>query len=506
MLDTLLTHPLATRLWPLFPHLPDLLCQWENRPLRDIATAFAVTGKASAAARRVLTDMTRTALGPETAHALDFRLRHCPAVLSANYHGIECFPEMVQAIHFFALNDLTSPPVRNPAVQVTQRVVPILSCSSVSLQSATYPRGLMLSRRNPRTMVPVHLPLFPSAHQNVMISQAPPLTARTKNLMERWWTNSAHELEPWEREAVMSIAEAHLLRPCVLDLPSFSAQVTRINESLCRKRYPEADHVRIVYLDMEGAVRTLLKADLLDANSVVYRVLFQPDIRRRILDALTGVRGCWQRDAAAGDTLRRTGSAGTIFFWTVDNKGRRCPLTLRPPTGQEPAALEYQTTRFLLRPESILAALEAGQLVPSLFTVYTSLTLDHGLQCFGGIFLSRYLPTMIENVVQALAESAPPLPPLLAALPLGFQVRAGQTLRPAGAVELHAAGGLSRAQLDHFAQLRIPELLPLSLREWVLDYMPDNKRPSNWSAQLLELASRWRGIILEIDTPRAANR
>jgi hypothetical protein len=80
-------------------------------------------------------------------------------VLSANYHGVECFPEMVQAIHFFALSDLLADTARTPG---PGPVVPVLSCSSVSLQSQTYPRGLMLSRQDESDSGHVHLPFFPT--------------------------------------------------------------------------------------------------------------------------------------------------------------------------------------------------------------------------------------------------------------------------------------------------------------------------------------------------------
>lgn len=503
-MNELLSLPLLAPLWAKLPHLPPLLRQWGDAPLGRIAAGFADNPpgqagqeKASNALLAAARSMTAPVLGDAAAEALVQRLAANPSVLAANYHGVECFPEMVQAIHFFALGDLVS----EPAEADFGPVIPVLSCSSVSLQSQTYPRGLMLSRRDAEGIGHVHLPFFPSALQDVMASRSPALTMTQLRAMRALWLHKGRPpLLRWEREAVDAIMDRHVLRPDVLDQPTFSAQVTRVNASLCAERYSQARHANVIYLEMEALVTRLLGQDLEDEGSVMHRILFDPQVRALILGTLAGVRGCWRTEAINGLALGRTGSAGTVFFWMPDEKGRRCPLRLCVTRPGE-AGLGFGDTCIPLRPAALLNALASGTIVPSLFTSYMSLTLDHGLRCFGGIFLAEYLPAMIRGVASAMEAAGSPLNvhspgQCLAALPLTVQIKDGG-LRPAGSVELAAAGGLTRAQLNRIAQLTLADVLPLSLASWYQDYIPFRERTPDWEPALERVASRWNGVTVK---------
>ncbi len=504
-MNDLISLPLLAPLWAKLPHLPSLLRLWGDVPLGRIAAGFANNppGQAGqqAASSALLAEarsMTAPVLGDAAAEALVRRLAACPSILAANYHGVECFPEMIQAIHFFALEDLVSEPVD---AHGSGPVVPILSCSSVSLQSQTYPRGLMLSRRDAEDAGYVRLPLFPSSLQDVMASRAPALTEAQLRTMRALWNRKGRPpLLRWERLAVDAIMDGHVLRPDALGLPTFGAQVIRVNASLCTERYSQARHVQVVYLEMEALAARLFERDLEDEGSVMHRILFNPRVRARVLDTLAGVRGCWQTEAINGLALGRTGRAGTVFFWLADENGRRCPLRLcATPHGE--AGLGFGDTCIPLRPAALRGALAAGTIVPSLFTSYMSLTLDHGLRCFGGIFLAEYLPSMIRGVASAMEAAGSPLRAhlpgqCLAALPLTVQIE-DEGLRPAGNVELAAAGGLTRDHLNRIAQLTLADVLPLSLASWYRDYVPAGERAPDWESALKRLASRWNGVTVK---------
>jgi len=503
-MNELISLPLLAPLWAKLPHLPPLLRQWGDAPLGQIAASFAENPSGQAGQQTVSSallaaarSMTAPVLGDAAAGALAQRLSANSSILAANYHGVECFPEMVQAIHFFALGDLVSEPLEADFGPV----IPVLSCSSVSLQSQTYPRGLMLSRRDAEGIAHVHLPFFPSALQDVMASRSPALTMKQLRAMRALWLHKGRPpLLRWEREAVDAIMDGHVLRPDVLDQPTFSAQVTSVNASLCAERYSQARHANVIYLEMEALVTRLLGQDLEDEGSVMHRILFDPQVRALILGTLAGVRGCWQTEAINGLALGRTGRAGTVFFWMADEKGRRCPLRLCvTPSGK--AGLGFGDTCIPLRPTALRDALAAGTIVPSLFTSYMSLTLDHGLRCFGGIFLAEYLPAMIRGVASAMEAVGSPLrvhlpDRCLAALPLTVQIE-DMGLRPAGSVELAAAGGLNRAHLNRIAQLTLADVLPLSLASWYQDYIPFGERTPDWESVLERFASRWNGVTVK---------
>ena len=497
-METLLDDPFLRPLWSKLGHLPPLLRAWDGLTLGDIATRFMAP--AGARVSKALLDRAESivapVLGDAAADALTQRLTRSPSVLSANYHAVECFPEMVQAIHFFALGDLLAP--RCPT-NPTPPVVPILSCSSVSLQSQTYPRGLMLARQDATTGAPLRLPFFPSALQDVMTGHAPALDPDGLGAMRAQWAHGRWQaLTPWERDAVDEIMDKHVLRRDILDLPTFGAQVTRANASLCAARYAQASRPLVIYLEMEHLVSGLLDRDLDRTDSVMHRVVFDPEIRSRVLEGLAGVRGCWKTEAVNGLALGRTGRAGTIFFWLADQQGRRCPLRLGQGPGSE-ACLEYKNIRIPLRPDALRSALAGGRIVPSLFTSYVSLTLDHGLRCFGGIFLADYLPAMIRGVLAVMNgqdKAALAIHNPLAALPLGVRIESESGLFPAGTVELTAAGGLGRDHLLQLSRLTLADVLPLSLSSWYREYVPAASRPVGWATELDRVAARWRGVIV----------
>lgn len=167
-------------LWAVLPHLPHLLEAWRGRTVGEVAGQFGVPGAAPAPSRALIDAMAGLAaasMGQGTARALRRRLERTPSVLSANHHAIECFPELAQAVHFFGLGELLARPGEStettesaestgpaelagtgaagqlgepgavpPSVAIPgepRRVIPVLSCTTVSLQSQVYPRGLM---------------------------------------------------------------------------------------------------------------------------------------------------------------------------------------------------------------------------------------------------------------------------------------------------------------------------------------------------------------------------
>ncbi len=565
-------------LWRLFPGLRAILETWEGRTLGDVAQGFRQPGAVpSAAALDAMHDLVAPVHGEDVARALRRRLHLSPSVLAANHHGIECFPELVQAIHFFGLPDLldgldglggpdalggpnglgglkgpdapggpcclggpdcsgkprgdargevpttpaaastsspTPPPMPTPAAAGT--VIPVLSCTTVSLQSQVYPRGLLLARRAPAPDGAhfMRLPLFPASMQDTVVCAAPPLTPQQVRASRGLWRKLP--LRPWERRAADALIDAHVDIPEVYALPRFGEQASLINARLCRQRFPDAPHVTVVYIELERLAARLLARDLTDGASIVSRLLFDPAARRRILSRLAGTRGCWTAHAFDATTtpLPRTGSNGTAFFWTVDATGRRIPLRLDDTTRP---VLTSGDRRFALEPEALAGALHEGLLMPGLFCSYVTLALQHGLRCHGGMFFTEYLPAMLDAVHDVLGECpahcrATPL----AALPLSvlFDDRGtgddrddgaygghrdhGTDPRPAGTVEMFAAGGLDAGRLRHLARTPAGAVLPLSLRECYEECVPCGERPAGWAERLVPHGTPWQGVTLRV--------
>ena len=152
-------------------------------------------------------------------------------------------------------------------------------------------------------------------------------------------------------------------------------------------------------------------------------------------------------------------------------------------------------------PEAVIGALRDRNIYPGLFVSYMTLALEHGLCCHGGIFLVRYLPTMLHAVRDLFMECGEALPPLpdrtmLAAFAISMQARETGRLFPAGMLELLTSGGISRADLQRLADLPLEAVLPLSLARWCLDYTPRSQRTPAWEADLRNVA--WEGLTIEV--------
>ena len=488
-LTALMENPLFKPLWDAFPYLPACFSRWEGMTLGDIAASTYGTadrpGRMAASAEAIdcMAALTARSLGPEAEAALRTSFSRSNAVLSANLHGIDCLPEMVQAVHFFGLDRLAS--------GERGTVIPVLSCGGISLQSSAYPRGMLAFPEGQ----PIRFPLFRSAWQDTVELNAPALTERDVRAIRPLW----HVSHPYIRQGLDTVVR-HMLTPETLALERFGEQATGVNARLCAERFSDSRPV-VVYLELEEVARALLFRDLERPDSLLHRALFVPHLRESLVRRLAGVRGCWSPKAAAGQALPRTESNGTVFFWGTDERGRRHPLRLTSSQGE--LRLEGTGVRLPFTPEAVVEALRDRLVYPGLFVSYMTLVFEHGLRCYGGRFLVNDLPTMIRHVCETFAERKEPLPPLpaetaLAAFAVTVRARTSRGLFPAGMLEMAAAGGLDRTQLQFLANLPLEDVLPFSLAEWCLQYVPAQHRPPEWETALRDAAEHWKGITLEL--------
>ncbi len=482
MIDPL-AMPVFKPLWEAFPYLPGCFAAWRGMSLGEIsASAYATADGERRPSDAIVDCMAKHAarsLGNDVGEAVKRYFSRNSAVLSANLHGIDCLPEMVQAVSFFGLNRL--------AGGTPGAVIPVLSCGGVSLQSSAYPRGLQSFHAD----APARFPLFRSSWQDTVELNAPALAAKdVRSSAAHWRPTRAYE------ERGLGTVLHHLLDPDTLALKRFGEQAARVNAKLYAALFPDARPV-VAYLELEEIARELLIGDLARPDSVLHRALFTPVLREGLLRRLAGVRGCWSPCVASGGELPRTAGNGTAFFWGVDGRGRRHPLRLSPDNG----AFEFPGFHLPLVPEAVIGALRDRNIYPGLFVSYMTLALEHGLCCHGGIFLVRYLPTMLHAVRDLFMECGEPLPPLpgrtmLAAFAISMQARETGRLFPAGLLVLLTSGGISRADLQRLADLPLEAVLPLSLARWCLDYTPRSQRTPAWEADLRNVA--WEGLTIEV--------
>ena len=111
MIDPL-AMPIFKPLWEAFPYLPCCFAAWRGMSLGEIsASAYAAADGERRPSDAIVDCMAKHAarsLGNDVGEAVKRYFSRNSAVLSANLHGIDCLPEMVQAVSFFGLNRLAA--------------------------------------------------------------------------------------------------------------------------------------------------------------------------------------------------------------------------------------------------------------------------------------------------------------------------------------------------------------------------------------------------------------
>lgn len=499
-MTSLLHNSAYTPLFSHFPYLRTPLHDWSLQKVGELSAIFQEPSSTtiSSTAQNTIYSMVFPVFGHDIATALLDTLQKSSRIISTHHLCIDCLPEMVQAIHFLGLQKLIESP-KNISI------IPILACSGVSLQSYCYPRGLRISSQIHHGRA-IHYPLYPSSSQNTLVYTAPPLTKETVLRMKHQWKQGSLSNMQWE--CIQDIVDNYVLHNDCLSFEDFDKQIMYCNAKIFQKIYPDNPNSHVIYLNLEALSRQLILHDLQNKNSILSLLIFNKRIRTQILQKLVHERACWNQDAIDGKELQRTDVTGTIFFWGIDTQGRRIPLTLREDSLHGPT-LCHKDIKIPLTQEAICNALQEKRIYPNLFSSFVTLNLQHSLLCYGGIYMFRYLPRMLEAALQVLSDSGHETHEASQALSafrsfpsFGSGIMSVQcpcpdgSLAPAGSIELMGHGGLKHNQLTEIANLSMSDLLPLTLKEWSLDHMPQLKNDPQAVAKLLQAINPWKGLTL----------
>lgn|GEM_PF-5931365 len=390
------------------------------------------------------------------------RVAEAASAQTASHHGFDCHPETVQGSLIFGLDSLRAG---------SSSPVLVLASGNVPLGNSLGVGGLVFGRREAGNRRP-RLNLFPRSSDDLAAAAAPPLT--WSNLETAWGRLADLSLNPLEMKAARRAFEEFFFSEDFPAGPDFLSQAAWFNQRLWAARC--AGGPELVFLELEAVARDCLKADLAEPDSPVYRLLFDPRIRGKILTRLAGAPACWSA-GRLGTSVSR-GERGTVFFWRLNRRGRARALNLSASgrlTGPE--------TNLPLEPEAIGADLESGRLRPGLFLTFLTLA-AHGLRVHGGVYMIDYHPPLLaeaESLLETpLGASAPAL---LGAGPL--------PLGPAGALELLASSPLPPDFWSALAESRLAESWPLTARQWFLEEKLGSE--SVWPPSEQPEAPAWAG-------------
>ncbi|MGI9335386.1 MAG: hypothetical protein ACR2RL_19740, partial [Gammaproteobacteria bacterium] len=347
-------------------------------------------------------------------------------------------------------------------------------------------------------------PVFPDRFKRQLVHTAAPMDGamvdRARERAAKLCT--AGRIGPELAQAAEQVLRDIYASPEVQSLESYSDQAVLVNAAIWRRMLgPASDVPELVYLDLETIAARTMATDCRNAESLISRVLFDDSIRATVADALDGERACWDRRRlrARAQGEDAGANAGTVFFWGLDAQGRRVPLDLQS-TGNGCAALAGLDDRgepheHPLEPESIIDALEQGRLMPALFAAYACIGFARGVTCAGGYYQAEYLPRMQQALVDALSQRAEdepkanavkqvPTDVYLSGMQAVMTPLAGETLVPAGAIEIIASGGLDDLALQRVRDLSVLEAHLASVLETVMDATPHAAGDEGWFEQI----------------------
>jgi len=434
---------------------------------------------------------THETLGPELGKAISEDLREMPQVLTANHHGIDTFAQSTQSNLLFSMRNRAD---GNPA-----KTVPVLACGSVPLNNLTYPRGLLVyaSTAASENGGICKIPLFPDSYKRKLVSVAAPFTAemisrargRAKKLIE------SDQLDRSLESALNMVFDD--FSSVDQDYPDYSRQATVVNNRFWRRLFRDRScRSELVYIELESIVCRLLEKDLFDKSTICHQLMFDPELRGRLIENLDGQRGCWQYEkllrrcsgSVAVESLNMADSVqGTMFFWGVDAKGRKIPLCFvesENGKGDELRGIDDsgQLRTHPFTPADITRGLQDGCLLPSIFTSYLLISIARGISCIGGYYQADYLPIMRKAVIETLRSNAGGTVKAIVSGKLrphrylsGMQtigLKADSQLLPAGPLEIIACGGLNAEQYERIGEITVLQSHIASLYDTLIDVIP----------------------------------
>ena len=261
--------------------------------------------------------------------------------------------------------------------------VPILAAGQVELENSTYSRGLCAygSKDNKQ-----FLPLFPAKYSVQLATHAAPVT---KDMTDRFRKRFVAEGEDVrQRQVLGEIMDTVYASEDVLNAKTFSEQTTRIEAKLLPHLF-SAEAPSIVCLEMESVIQPLLLAELNDAQSLLYKMLYDRKFRKILLET----------KLPDGLTL------GDNLFRAADNKGRKIMLSLTEEGKLTGTDWRKEPVCFETDPETLSALIQSRQLLPGVFTETLLLFFERGITWIGGMFQAVYLPHW-QSALAAVLQAA----------------------------------------------------------------------------------------------------
>jgi len=422
-----------------------------------------------------------------------------PVVLTTNHHGINYFANSIQGNLIFGAAAFTG--------RSSRTTIPLFSCGNIPLNNATYPRGVLLYNANYKTLqeMPLRLSLYPKRYREIMVSYTSAfnlkMIADFKKRIDKMFREKKISLNVLK--VLNTVLDEDYCDQSVINQDSYSKQSVLVNNRLWKRMFSTNNEVpELVYIEMEKIVTTLLQHDLANPDSLVMRVLFDTSAKNHLLNVLDGIRGCWNQknlEKLFKSTVKTISyETGTVFFWGIDEFGRRIPLyTETDSNGNEfLCGKDYYRNiwKISYHTDAIMKGLYEKTIIPSTFTCFLTLSFARGLVCIGGDFQGEYLAQMQTAVASVLKKAGDEetarmvekvkTDTYLDGMLVFMCPFKEKFLVPAGPIEIIGSRGITKEDMEKALNLNIRDAHIAGLFETLKDSGGDKLYDSDWKKNI----------------------
>jgi hypothetical protein len=262
----------------------------------------------------------------------------------------------------------------------------VFATGNVPLKNQSYPRGFYFKKTK--------FSFFKNRlrHTPVYLLKEKINASRNEGISSFILNSDSNILTPEEKKFLdFLFFEALQIERASENFETFSDQITFLNHRLWKYYFDEsirASVPRLLYLQSNQIVLKLLLEQLNDSDSLLSSILFEPAVRRLYLKNFHGIPCCW------GDNM------GSRFFWGITEKQKYISLQV-DETGN---CLVGPGITIRLERNSLIEALTAKKLLPTIFLDFLLITFQEGFQAPGGFNQLEFLARMKSAHVHCLEE------------------------------------------------------------------------------------------------------
>ena len=262
--------------------------------------------------------------------------------------------------------------------------VPVLAAGQVELENSTYSRGICAYSSGDQKLF---MPLFPAKNSVQLASHA---SCVSKDMISRFRKRFVDEGEDQRmRQTLHEILRELYETEEIRRAGCFSDQTTLIGKRLMNHLFPD-EAPSFAYLEMETVVQPILIAELSDESSLLYRLLYDRDMREKLV----------RKKLPDGLSL------GDLLFRAADEKGRKIMLSLTSDGMLSGRDWRKEPVCFETASEKLISLIRGKRVFPGVFTEAVLLFFERGITWMGGMFQASYLPMWQSAFAEVLEEAA----------------------------------------------------------------------------------------------------